>query len=73
MTSDVNSAGPGFAIVYGTTIDYYNAERAPRWYSGFPYTETTVTYNGNDVHYNCRRDRSYTMPLCCEITVNKSL
>jgi hypothetical protein len=56
--------------VYTITSDYYNSTvgwKAAYSYSthkqGYVYTLTESA--------SCRRDRSYTVPMCCQITINK--
>lgn len=71
MTSDVTSSTTGFSILYGETSNYNN-EIYQGWRGSWLYnTEMNGSGWNTEVHSNCRRDKTYTMPLCCEITVNK--
>lgn len=71
MTSDISGATQGFQIIYGETYDYNNSTKQ-NWLGSWPYYNAVQggAY-GSTVHQNCRRDKTYTMPLCCEITVSK--
>lgn len=70
MTSDVANS-PGGNIVYGETgtdsnTTYYKWAGCYSW-SSAQWGYVTSQYD----HKNCRRDFTYTMPLCCEITITK--
>lgn len=70
MTSDVAN-NTGFSIVYGERSDY-GSNPTQGWFANWSYQDATFGYNWNSTsHENCRRDKTYNMPLCCEITVNK--
>ena len=71
MTSDVASATQGFSIIYGETTDWQN-NKYYKWVGSQSYERMIYGNQGYiDEHPNCQRDRVYTMPLCCEITVSK--
>ena len=70
MTSDVANTS-GFSIVYGE-YEYYGATAQQKWFGSWSYYNATQYGSGDSQsHANCQRDRVYTMPLCCEITVSK--
>ena len=70
MTSDVANS-PGGNIVYGETGTnsgtlYY------KWAGCYSWSSAQWDYVASQHdHKNCRRDFTYTMPLCCEITITK--
>lgn len=70
MTSDVSNS-PGGNIVYGETGTYYSTTYY-KWAGCYSWNSAQLDYatSQND-HKNCRRDFTYTMPLCCEITITK--
>lgn len=73
MTSDITNT-TGFSIVYGEYYDYYSSLYRQKWFGSWTYSaETSGSYSDSQVHVNCKRDKSYTMPLCCEVTVDKKL
>ena len=70
MTSDVSNS-TGFSIVYG---EYYRYESPSqqKWFGSWSYYDATQGGSfDSSSHVNCQRDKTYTMPLCCEITVSK--
>ena len=70
MTSDVAN-NQGGNIIYGSSTDYNNTTKYA-WFGSYSWNSAQYGWaNGNYDHSNCRRDFSYTMPLCCEITINK--
>lgn len=70
MTSDVVSSVPGFSIIYAEVSDWSN-NTSQKWLGNWPYASAIQGSLTTSGHVNCRRDKSYTMPLCCEITVTK--
>ena len=70
MTSDVADS-PGGNIVYGESGYSYQTIYY-RWLGCYSWSSAQYNSVVSDTdHQNCRRDFSYTMPLCCEITVTK--
>ena len=60
-------------VVYTKTSTSYNANSpAISWkaeYSNASYQYNTVYYQSESL--SCRRDQEYTLPLCCQITIEK--
>jgi hypothetical protein len=60
-------------VVYTKTSTLYNANSpAISWkaeYSNASYQYNTVYYQSESL--SCRRDQEYTLPLCCQITIEK--
>lgn len=56
--------------VYTVTSNGYNTTIG--WKAAYPYSthKQGWVYNGPESS-SCRRDRSYTVPMCCQITINK--
>ena len=70
MTSDISSS-TGFSIVYGE-YSYYGQPDQQKWFGSWTYNNVIYGgYQDSQSHVNCQRDKSYIMPLCCEITVSK--
>lgn len=71
MTSDVAASSQGFGIIYGQTSDW-SSNTSRDWLGNWGYYNAVQGNSGyKTAHPNCRRDKSYTMPLCCEVTVSK--
>ena len=70
MTSDISN-NTGFSIVYGEYKQYGSPDQQ-KWFGSWSYYNATQG-SGYDssAHVNCQRDKTYIMPLCCEITVSK--
>ena len=70
MTSDVADS-PGGSIVYGETGNSYNTIYY-KWLGCYSWNSAQWDSIASQYdHLNCRRDLTYTMPLCCEITITK--
>lgn len=70
MTSDVANS-QGFSIIYGE-VQNYNNEWLQKWLGSWGYSNAIHnSWGDTSAHMNCQRDKTYTMPLCCEITVSK--
>lgn len=70
MTSDVANS-QGFSIIYSEVQNYSN-EWVQKWFGSWGYSNAIHNSWGDiNSHMNCQRDKTYTMPLCCEITVSK--
>ena len=70
MTSDVAN-NPGGNIVYGETGNSYSTVYY-KWLGCYSWNSAQWDSIASQYdHLNCRRDLTYTMPLCCEITITK--
>lgn len=70
MTSDVANTAGG-SIVYGENNSSYNTIYY-KWFGCYSLSSVQWDYvSATSDHINCRRDLTYTMPLCCEITITK--
>ena len=70
MTSDAANS-QGFSIIYSEVQNYSN-EWVQKWFGSWGYSNAIHnSWGDTNSHMNCQRDKTYTMPLCCEITVSK--
>lgn len=80
--NDLKSSSGIFAYVTSDVVDYKNAiytkttiystNSSIGWKAAYSYSSHANSYiYSTSESYSCRRDRSYTVPLCCQITISK--
>ena len=80
--NDLKDSTNNFAYITSDVVDYKNVvyTKTTTWDDpsiGWKASYTYNSYKNNYLHqnsesYSCRRDKSYTVPLCCQITINKN-
>ena len=70
ISSEV-AANCGGSILYGENKGYSNTYI--KWSGSWTLNDVQYPYYHDNAHEHCRRDLVYTLPICCEITVSKTL
>ena len=81
--NDLTDSQNNFAYITSDVVYFKNAvytetatifgDREIGWKASFTHNSFKNLYNMNkNESSSCRRDRSYTLPICCQITVNKN-